>query len=318
MNAIGLEKTTSTLSKVFRELMDGVFFMHSKKVAHLDLNLENLLVSEDNTLKICDFGQASQCDKTWKTSGFCGKVANRAPETLQEQILEFPLEEDYDCRAVDIYCCGVILYKMIVGFYPHKAKSSRDMPYVDDTEKWNKILNGKLDECIEGDLEIYSKKGKSTSTKAYCERLRNFPRDALDLVQLMMLPADQRITEKEIRSHPYFVGGAQSAETAQDLEPKLNTELMIFEYMRCDKNLAQLVGIKRKELQKIEEFTEGWREDNPGCSTENREKFVADFESNFHDRKGDNGNKTRKCGAFPGKTLWGSWSFTQVWNYSRK
>ena len=43
----------------FEQLLDGIDYIHSSKVVHRDLKLENMLVDKDLTLKICDFGFCS-------------------------------------------------------------------------------------------------------------------------------------------------------------------------------------------------------------------------------------------------------------------
>ena len=40
-------------------MLSSIEYMHSMKVAHRDLKLENILVDCDLTLKIADFGYAS-------------------------------------------------------------------------------------------------------------------------------------------------------------------------------------------------------------------------------------------------------------------
>lgn len=40
----------------FLQLLAGIGYMHQKGYAHRDIKLENLLLSEDYTLKIADFG----------------------------------------------------------------------------------------------------------------------------------------------------------------------------------------------------------------------------------------------------------------------
>lgn len=40
----------------FRQIVEGVAYIHSKGVVHLDLTLKNILVDERWTIKITDFG----------------------------------------------------------------------------------------------------------------------------------------------------------------------------------------------------------------------------------------------------------------------
>src|SRR5262249_13124202 len=46
----------------FRQLIDGLQYLHSQKVAHLDIKPENLLLGENYRLKITDFDAACQSD----------------------------------------------------------------------------------------------------------------------------------------------------------------------------------------------------------------------------------------------------------------
>jgi serine/threonine protein kinase len=44
------------------QLLNGLSWIHSKKVAHRDLKPENVLVSKDGVIKICDFGSSKVID----------------------------------------------------------------------------------------------------------------------------------------------------------------------------------------------------------------------------------------------------------------
>lgn len=40
------------------QILSGLAWIHSKKIAHRDLKPENILVTSDGTVKICDFGSS--------------------------------------------------------------------------------------------------------------------------------------------------------------------------------------------------------------------------------------------------------------------
>lgn len=41
---------------VFRQLILGLMYVHSKKVLHRDIKLDNILLTSEGDVKICDFG----------------------------------------------------------------------------------------------------------------------------------------------------------------------------------------------------------------------------------------------------------------------
>lgn len=44
------------------QLLNGLAWIHSKKVAHRDLKPENVLLSKNGIIKICDFGSSKVID----------------------------------------------------------------------------------------------------------------------------------------------------------------------------------------------------------------------------------------------------------------
>ena len=91
---------------LFFQLINGLEFLHNLNIAHRDLKLNNLLVTEEGILKICDFGDCYHCEKKGKhiSSVFKGTNGHIAPEMYNG--------EYHDPFKADIWSCGLILWAM--------------------------------------------------------------------------------------------------------------------------------------------------------------------------------------------------------------
>lgn len=45
-----------------KQIFEGMKYVHQQSVTHRDLKPENILLTEDSTIKICDFGSAKVLD----------------------------------------------------------------------------------------------------------------------------------------------------------------------------------------------------------------------------------------------------------------
>ena len=89
----------------FHQLIEGLEFLHGQDVSHLDIKPENLLLSHDFQLKICDFDLSyKKGDKKIKGRG---TMFYRAPELENDTCL--------DTQAADIYSAAFVLFFMKTG-----------------------------------------------------------------------------------------------------------------------------------------------------------------------------------------------------------
>lgn len=100
---------------MFRDVVNGVKYLHDNKIAHRDLKCENILVFSDNRAAISDFGFSCFIDSTCSSMNslrrtFCGSTAYASPELLQG----IP----YEPKVNDIWSLGVVLFTMLCGTLP--------------------------------------------------------------------------------------------------------------------------------------------------------------------------------------------------------
>jgi serine/threonine protein kinase len=103
-------------ARVFRELSSAVKYLHSNRIAHRDLKIENILFDERGTVRVADFGVShvfKADDSLGHVSDTAGTWAYWAPEMCDENN-----EEPYSAYKADVWAAGVCLYIFIYGRMP--------------------------------------------------------------------------------------------------------------------------------------------------------------------------------------------------------
>jgi eukaryotic-like serine/threonine-protein kinase len=96
------------------EVATALAVAHRKGVIHGDVKPANILIAEDDRLKLTDFGMARLASRDSKDTPLLGSPAYWCPE----QIVGKP----QDARS-DIFSLGVVLYELVTGHRPFDADS---------------------------------------------------------------------------------------------------------------------------------------------------------------------------------------------------
>ena len=62
--------------------MSAVGYLHSQGIIHRDIKDENIVIAEDFTIKLIDFGSAAYLERGKLFYTFCGTIEYCAPEVL--------------------------------------------------------------------------------------------------------------------------------------------------------------------------------------------------------------------------------------------
>lgn len=108
-----------TLRQILSQLCDAMNHCHGRGVGHLDLKLDNVLISEDNRVKIIDFAfSRTGTTADVKCTTYCGTPNYMAPEVLNGT--------SYSPFQADVWAMGVLAYKLSShGASPFRALDSK-------------------------------------------------------------------------------------------------------------------------------------------------------------------------------------------------
>ena len=214
----------------FKQMLQGIHYIHSRGFSHRDLKPENILLDKNYNVKIVDFGFACPLegrDGSGINRSQIGTPGYMAPEILAKQ--------PYQGQVVDIFALGVILFIMRSG-HPPFAQASED-------DRYYQLLATNRSDLFWKAHSNSQRKGEGY----YSEEFK-------DLITCMLqFHPHQRLCLADIVGHPWCVGGPES--TAEQIREEfgrrqdVNKQRAREEEERKNALRAQNAGVRRDVQQ---------------------------------------------------------------------
>nr|CAD7409250.1 unnamed protein product [Timema poppensis] len=226
----------------FRDVIQGIEYLHYQRIIHRDIKPSNLLLGEDGCVQIGDFGVCNEFHGSDASlSNTAGTPAFMAPEALNNST--------FSGKASDIWSMGVTLYAFVYG----------NIPFYNDN-----VLT--LYKKIQNDSVQFPKD----------------PRVSDELKDLItrMLHKDpcQRLTMPEVKSHPWVTANGTKLLPSEEENCVLVevTDEEVMQVMKSIPKLDTLILVKTmlKKHSFQNPFVHGGCSSRPGGDSARRtEKF---------------------------------------------
>ena len=118
--------------EITRGIALALDYAHMKGIVHRDLKPDNVMILEDATVKVMDYGIARVADTTGLTGShsYLGTPLYSPPEAIS------PAEVDH---RSDLYSLGIILYRMVSNRLPFESQSPYELLKMHRTEPLPKL-----------------------------------------------------------------------------------------------------------------------------------------------------------------------------------
>jgi serine/threonine protein kinase len=104
------------ITRLALQILNGIKHAHNRGIIHRDIKPQNILLDENNQVKITDFGIAKALSETrmTETNQVMGSVQYISPEQAKGQSTD---------ERTDIYSFGILLFELLTGTLPYAGET---------------------------------------------------------------------------------------------------------------------------------------------------------------------------------------------------
>ena len=111
-------KDQALIATILRETLLGLKYLHDNSQIHRDIKAGNVLIDDDGSVKISDFGVTAKLKKGKKRNTLIGSPCYMAPEILDQEE-----KNGYDSK-VDIWSLGITALELASGKPPNSEETT--------------------------------------------------------------------------------------------------------------------------------------------------------------------------------------------------
>ena len=183
----------------FKQIIDTLAYLHKNNIAHRDIKPDNLLLDENYSIKVADFGFAEKFLSDQKSLKIVGTPSYFSPE-MHEKVPHCP-------QSADLFAAGIILFAMVTGVDPFQTAEQKDPLYrLHIRREYDRFWNHYERFIQKQDAEF---------------RFQKSFKDLLN--QIWEYDVEKRYKLQDIQSHEWFVGETVNRETLKAFFAKNST-----------------------------------------------------------------------------------------------
>lgn len=217
--------STEEAVNMMKQLVSAVMTAHKNGIIHRDIKSQNVLVKDDGTVKLSDFGIALAADavQLTQTDVIVGSVHYLAPELAKGEMAT---------QQSDIYALGIVFYEMLTGDVPHHGDAPVQVALKHMREEIPSVLdfNPQIPQAVDNIIRKATVKNKSyryPTASAMYDDLVTCLDDSRKNEPVYEFPADAEPSAPQQEGEKAPRPAAHTAPAKKSLKPKSHTKGLV-------------------------------------------------------------------------------------------
>ncbi|MDD4834576.1 MAG: Stk1 family PASTA domain-containing Ser/Thr kinase [Lutispora sp.] len=207
--ALGVEYATN----IALQIASALEHAHANHIVHRDIKSHNIMIKEDHTVKVTDFGiaRAVSSSTITNTGNIIGSVHYFSPEQARG---------GYTDEKSDIYSLGVVMYELVTGRLPFEGETpiSVALKHIQEDAVSPKTINNRIPKSLEGII-------MKAMEKDISKRYSNVGEIIADLKQSLIMPNGDFVKKKkDIDENTKVIEPIKYIDVAEQLSTESNLE----------------------------------------------------------------------------------------------